>query len=366
MLNNNSGARRLILIFVTTMLSLVALDAGLGYFLNRNSSAAEPGRLTRYFDYGRSIVGKLTLRVTPECKGGDAVIRAGWLDVAKWQSLAGSDGQSGMVVAGYGQSFTFNALKSAARDRPGWRLRLIGGPAAPISHSLAAYRLDRARRADVVVLGVLASAISSTSRGSMLAATFENPAPFAFPVYSSVDGRLIETPPAFLTCVEFADAFLRRDGRWGRFIQATRSNNPEVDDFVLGWDWVDSSLIARLIRRGWVAASVNSDPRSSEDGLPMSFHRQIPVAQAILDEFVMEARRRNEPLIVLLIHDRGYDRALDGAIGSRLRMAGVPVVSTSPLFSSRSVGNFIADGHFSDPANEQLGAAVRTAIDDVR
>src|SRR5271157_1223059 len=102
------------------------------------------GRLVVYFDYGRSIEGKIRRLVGPTDETSGPLANAGWIDgddIAKQPDRASRS--DAMLVSVYGMSFSSQVGTTMAELDPRITPRLFGGPAAPPNHSYASYQRDR-------------------------------------------------------------------------------------------------------------------------------------------------------------------------------------------------------------------------------
>ena len=345
-------------------LAVFDLASGLGL---RVVAARHPGSgLARYFDYGRSIEGKLQ-NLTSLAQGDTRaqILSAGWLDPAQWQRLPaqplpGTD----LLVAVYGQSFAKNATSAMATLDGRLTLRQIAGPAAPLDHSYAALCLDQGlRKADVVVVGILASSVTHIGSMSGMDWTFENPAPFTFPHYTVKHGQLTAEAPNFSTEAAFRTAFAGKTPEWQRFKRQLTQHDPGYDRLVFENTLLDSSNLVKLMRRGWVAHNAGYDTGVfSESGGFRLDAKPVQTMKAILLEMAKLTRSRNERLIVLLEHDQGYGDHLYLALKDTLASARIEFISTHSLFSASDPHNFVADGHYTEEANGKLAAALRAMI----
>lgn len=350
-----------------TLIWLFVLDLGT-HFLVRELTVRHPdSALVRYFQYGRSIEGKLDETTRLPRNAPDALIlAAGWLDPAAWVDLPerpepGSD----KLLAVYGQSFAFNVSRAAVKLDGHLTFRGIGGPAAPPDHSYAAYLADTGNaHADVVIFGILASSVSHM--GSMSGAdwTFEHPAPFTFPHYRMRDGHLEAEAPVFTTENQFRTAFAARSTAWAAFKEQISRNDRGFDALTFDRTWLDKSQIALLMRRGWAAHSQDYnygiyDPAAGFRGSS----EPIQVLRTMLVDLGQRTGARGQRLVVLLEQDQGYSDSLYRALGPALTAAHVEFLSTHTIFSANDPRNFQADGHYTPEANllfaRQLQAAIR-------
>jgi hypothetical protein len=327
-----------------------------------------PGRrqlveLQQYFEYGRSVEGKLARMVSGVRDG--RILNAGWVEVDRLKALPSSpDAGSDTLVASYGQSFTFNAVNRAAEIDSRLTLRLVGGPGAPASHSYWAYQQDAPlRKADVVVFGVLSSSVGQLSSMSGLLSMFGNPAPYTYPRYRVVGERLEAQLPVIRSEAEFRGAFAARNGRWQDFTEQLAAYDKGYDTLSFRESWLDASVVVRLARRGWTSHHTGYDDGvySPERGFnPDS--EEVRTLRALVLAADSLARSRGERLIVLLLHTKGHGSRLHEVLRETLESAHIEYISTHTLFSANDPANFVPDGHYVAAANEALSQALDRAI----
>lgn len=363
-----SSLRRTVSVVLWTLLWLAFVDVALNLLLDpRWDSGQRLASVSRYFNFGRSIEGKLAQTLGPQADRPNAVVAAGWLDPAQWQRTlpAASRGGDDLLVAVYGQSFAFNTVEAMAAMDGRMTPRLIGGPAAPLSHSYAAYRADAPlRRADVAVVGILASSLGKADALSGLSWSFESPAPYTYPKFTLQPGtaELAETAPALGTEQAFRAAFAERGPAWQAFKAQLREHDQGYDAFAFNQAVWDHSALVRLVRRGWVSSRqhyVVSRPEA-EGG------DQLAVARVLLARVQQVAAARGEHLVVVLFQDRGAEVNLVQALGPTLAALGVNHIATDMFFAATDPANFIADGHYTEAANAQVAAALWKAVRPAR
>jgi hypothetical protein len=330
--------------------------------------ALAPGRnsmpeLQRYFEYGRSVEGKLSQMVSGVRDG--RILSAGWIEPEQLKQLPGTpEPGKDLLVAAYGQSFTLNAVNAAAALDSGMTLRPVGGPGAPASHSYWSYRVDAPlRKADVVVFGVLSSTVGHLSSISGLIPMFGNPAPFTFPRYRVVAGKLEEELPLIRSEAEFRAAFSGRSPKWLDFRRQLATADKGYDGFTFSESWIDASTVGRLIRRGWVAHHQGYDDGvySPENGFDADSDEVRTLRQILLETHAL-SRSRGERLIVLLLHTQGHGDRLHAVLKDTLEGARIEYISTHSLFSANDPANFLPDGHYVAPANDALSRKLQELV----
>lgn len=350
-------------LFALAWLALIDIAVNLAF-----GPAPEPGQqpsaLSRYFEYGRSIEGKLE-RMVADPKGAGLILSAGWVDPTSLKALPDRPQQGANLLVGvYGQSFTFNAANDAVKMDGHITLRGVGGPAAPPNHSYAAYKADAPlRRVDAVLFGVLSSSVAHVSSMSGLFWMFENPAPFTFPRYRLADGRLSEELPLIRSEAAFKEAFTQRSTLWRDFTTQLKHSDRGYDPFSFETSIADASSIIRLVRRGWVAHSQAYDAGVYTPGLGFNAEaEEVRVLQAMVEDLGRRTRERGERLIVLLLHARGHSDHLYEVLKETLSRNGIDHISTHTLFSANDPANFVPDGHYAADANRLLARTLHEKL----
>ncbi|WOB07318.1 hypothetical protein [Piscinibacter gummiphilus] len=352
------GRSAKIVLWVILWLALadVAVNVAFG------SRSARQTTLGRYFEYGRSVEGKLAEALKEERKKG-SLLSAGWIDPellksVSWDRNEGTD----LTVAVYGQSFSMQATNAAVALDGKITLRGFGGPGAPPNHSYAGYTADTPfRKADVVVFGVLSASVPDMGSISGLLWQFESPAPFTFPRYRLAGTQLTEVTPLIRSENQFRQAFGKEE--WRQFKQQLATSDRGYDWFVFDQSPLDRSAIVRLVRRGWVAhhESYDQGVYDSHKGFNTESD-EVRVLKEMLVDLQRRTQQRGERLIVLLLHTRGQSDHLAQAIEPTLKAAKIDYISTHTLFSANDPTNFLPDGHYVPTTNQKLATVLASKL----
>lgn len=345
---------------------LLLADAGAGRLFPRHDTPSRPlPALAQYFEFGRSVEGKLRWMVRPTDDASAPVTLSGWLEpfnIGDAPLVPARPG--GHLVAVYGQSFAFRAAEPIAAADSSITLRLRGGPASPPSHCFALWSLDRGRvHPDVAILGVLASSLRGMD--AMTAATwqFESPAPYTYPRYSlAADGTLRAEWPRVRSMAQLR-ATLADPAAWRAWLAQLRAHDAWFDPLLFVAGPADQSVIARLLRRAW-GQRAQREHLGALHG-PRGFREDAEAVRVLrrqLVEFADGCRADGVAPVVLLIEDRGYADHLERALGPVLEAHHVPWVATHRVADPLSPATFGADAHFTPEANARVAAAVRAAF----
>jgi hypothetical protein len=326
-----------------------------------------PEELSRIFNYGRSIEGKLAQMVKPTDGSSAPLSLAGWLDADLWKSrnlpTKRAQGED-LLVAIYGMSFSDQVGQAIRRTDSKIGLRSIAGPAGPPNYSFAAYSWDRGRHeADVVILGILASSVKALRSISGMTWQFESPSPYTYPRYFLKDDQLQAIEPKISSIAQLRAA--RQDHhQWEEFTAQMQEYDQYFSPFLFKQNFLDQSAIFRLIRRAWAQRHQNTIEQQAHgpDGFNPDY--EIPILRAIASKFAATAVADGKFPIVLLLNDRGYDDHLFRALQPTLESASIPYISTHSIVPATNLQNFGRGGHFTKAANQKVAEAVLKLINE--
>jgi hypothetical protein len=344
-----------------TIAGLVFIDVAVGLtFRSPADAQIEGSALQNYFNYGRSIEGKLRYMVGKTPEEDAPIVKAGWLVQDCDVETSYPDGKLGFDI--YGMSFSDHIADQMTRLDPHLASRRFGGPAAPPNHSYACFlhRLEAKRDlAPLQILGVLASSVRRMETISGLTTSFESPMPFTYPRYSlSRNGRLLAHMPSIESANDLRAA-LNDSKKWRAFEQDLASNDYFYSRPVFQADVFDHSVIARMIRRAWGQRLLNE--RTAELRGADGFSGAPDIARVlgvILVDFAKKARARGSRPIVILIEDRGYGESLSSIAVPTLEANDIEFLATSTIVNPDDSANFVEDGHFTPAAFEKIARAV--------
>jgi hypothetical protein len=363
--NSRVPLGRFLSIVLWTVGALILIDVAVGRAFHPPADPRRASSLQTYFDYGRSIEGKLRREVGSTPEQDAAIVKAGW--IANECNVATSTplGKLGFDI--YGMSFSNQIADYMERLDLGLASQRFGGPAAPPNHSYACFirRVEAGcQRAPIQILGVLASSVRRMETISGLTTSFEAPQPFTYPRYSlTPDGQLEGHSPSIATQDDLRAA-LADPMQWRAFLDELAANDAFYVEQLVRADIFDHSVIARMIRRAWGQRFVRDRTAALRATDGFSGAPDIaPVLRAILLDFAAKARKAAERPIVILIEDQGYGSALSAMVTPALQAKRIDFVATSTIVSPDDAHNFEGDGHFIPEANEKIARAVLNLLD---
>ncbi|OCX66421.1 hypothetical protein BFP70_05210 [Thioclava sp. SK-1] len=335
---------------------LIGLDGVLAAVL----SGPAPNSLKRFFEYGRSVPGKIALWQATPGQPGD-MTNVSWRDeiLAKSRAEFATE-DSTSVLRVYGMSFVDQIARAAQKVDPALIVDLHSGPAAPPNFTYAMAQDDRVNRraGDVVIWGVLSSSVPAMASYSNRVWQFEQPAPFTYPVYHPDSTGLRRQDPVLTTQAQqhllATDPDLQR--AWDRQLHDTDALYVPA---AFMWPWLDISPFARLIRRALVTGEI-ADRKARIIAQPKAGpYPYQNVLQGMALNLAQQARADGQILIVVLAQT-GDPRDVDllALLGPFLEQHGIPYLATAKVQDPRDARAFIPDGHYTDAVNARFGAAV--------
>ncbi len=346
--------------------SLVAFDAAINVLFPYPTDPlnVSPGSFNLYFDYGRSLEGKITRQIGPTDATSAPIVRAGWLDeLPPPEEPEKPTAPNKHLMAMYGMSFTGNVGEAMAEMDSSLETRMVLGPAAPPNHSFAAYQQDRGQhQADVVVFGILASSIKALDAMSGMTWATDLPAAFTFPRYEMADGRLQEISPQVQSLQQLRQV-RQNPQQWQAFVTQLQQHDRFFDAITFEQNWFDNSATLRMLRRAWAKGHQERVVQQiyTQDGFNPEW-AQTPVLQAMVAEFAATAKADGKVPIVILFNDRGYEDHLYQMLHPTLDAKQIPYFSTHAVAPATDGTNFVGDGHFTEEANQKISAQVLSLV----
>lgn len=336
--------------------ALVSLDLIVAGLL----ATVAPSTLVELFEYGRSVPGKIAVWEKTD-RPGDLLEVAWRPDIIAISETAFTQEETDRpVVRGYGMSFVNNILRSASERDPNLALDLHSGPAAPPNFTYAVFLEDRHNRraGDIAVLGILSGSVANMFSLSNRSWSFEQPAPFTYPVFRS-DGPhgLSEMSPLIDSLSQELD--LNNDPdlarRWHNQLASDDAINPPS---ARALPLLDASPFIRLLRRARATDDI-ADRQAAI--LEEPWDGDTPygtVLSQMVQRFAEIARQDSQIPIVFLVQgrDRG-DPNLLVLLGDTLRANAIPFLATANHQDPRDVSAFLPDGHYRPRVDAVFGEA---------
>ncbi len=328
-------------------------------------ATVKPNQLQRYFEYGRSVEGKMYKMIAPTDEATAPVALAGWLEPSRWHTKPSRPKTAeDLLIAIYGMSFAKHLGKALVKLEPRITMRFIGGPGAPPNHTYTAFLLDRKQHsAQVVAMGILASSVVGMTTITGMNKAFEHPAPFTFPKYRRVENDQLE--PIWPKVRHLTDLrrFLNDKTLWEDYIQQLQALDSYYDPFLFNHNLTDYFASIRFMRRSYAKRHARFVSKTLHG--PQGFFEhseEIQVLRLIIKDFARQVRSNGQLPILMLFNNRGYSDHLYQTLAETIAETNIPTMSSHTIAPTNDPNNFLPDGHFSHDVDKQLARAVLDII----
>jgi hypothetical protein len=360
-------AARQLAVSLWIIVSLVVLDIAVGALSRMPTDPrVQPSALQLYFDYGRSIEGKLRTLIKPEDERSGPIVVAGWIDSSCRRTVPNVAGTLGISI--FGNSFSGQLSNSLRKLDPAVSIEEYLGPGAPPNHSYACFVKENSfggDRHDVQIIGVTASTLPRMEQIWGVTTSFEYPQPFTFPRYRlGPDGNLIAHEPSVRSPDDLRRILSDRE-KWDDWLAELKANDYFYVHALIAEDPADRSTIARMVRRGF-GQYVNRSRMAKLRRRDGRFDAPdiVNVLPKLIDSFAKLARASGKRPIVVLFEEYGYDGVLMPLLSDTLARDRIEYVYSGNIVPANDLRNYASDGHFSPEANVKIAAALLKLIDD--
>ena len=357
-------------IVASTVLALVLLDLLVGTAL-RLADGRVPALqgLVRFFDYGRSVPGKLQeWEEHPEEP--ENLYDVAWrTDMLATSAIRFAEDPADVAtVRVYGMSFVNHVFEAAQRIEPTLRLDAHSGPGAPPNFAYAVFLDDRAnrRKGDIVALGILSSAIAPLAAMSNRTWAFEQPAPFTYPVFLPEGDTLRRIEP-LVNSADEERALATDPIRAAAWDAQLRSSDALWSPAAFSLPILDQSPFARLVRRSLAIGTIDRREQAllaNPEGAPLPY---ATILRRMVTNFARIAREDGQIPVVVLIQTRDLgDPDLRGILWETLEAGGIPYLATADYQQVSDPTAFLPDGHYTPAVNAEFGQALLDILSRAR
>lgn len=356
--------RRAGLIGLCTLAGLVVIDAAVNvaFAYPDDPKVTEVDQITAYFEYGRSIEGKLA-RITRSDPGQTAPITlAGWYQPLTSKMIGGEEG--GPVVTFYGMSHSVRLAEALARTTHRFQSRSVGAPGATVNWSYGAFQRDKQpTEGKVAVLSLMTANAPMVT--TMTAMTWNSafPMPYTADRYALQGDQLRAVPLPFDSFPAYAAAF-QDPQRWAAAREAFKEHDAYYNDLMFRGSVLDKSASFRLIRRAYglhlerAGRSRVMDQKAFRSGT-----EEVALLNAIVRSFADQARAKGVVPVVYIVNNYGYSTMLYDALADTLATCGIPYLSSHTIVSPSDPRGYLPDSHFTDGNDDRMARALERVID---
>jgi hypothetical protein len=341
------------------IICLIALDvaASFAFAYPSDPRTLSPGRLALYFDYGRSMEGRLRRATRADPEKTAPITLSGWYRplVAVTRPKKPNDTR----VHIYGMSHAVRLADALQSTSPTLSVRSIAAPGATANWAFGAFRRDRGRReGDVAVLALMSSTLPMVTTMSPMTWNISFAMPYTSDRYRLRNGTLTVTRPPYDSFSGYVAA-LNDSSRWVEAKKVIAANDPFYDRWLFDETFLDSSSLVRLTRRARAqkrdrqrrALSLNEAGFVAES-------EAVQLANAIVIAFARQAKCEHVLPVIYIVNNQGYGDHLFRALEPALRREQIPFLNSASIIDPNDGSSYLPDTHFTDQADRLLAIEI--------
>jgi hypothetical protein len=320
-----------------------------------------PSAMQHFFEYGRSVEGKLT-RMTRKTNDESApILSAGWLDDSSDKLITKNpNNPNNPVVTIYGMSHAILLAEDMARIDSSLMIRSIGAPGGVPSWSYAAYLFDKEHHhSDVVILGIMTRGVPLISTTSGATNHFDSISPYTYPRFFLSNGTLNFVLPPFISLEGYREYFYNSE-KWKSYINWLHEYDKYYDPLLFKKSILDSSSIFRMLRRAYAysmtrkhESKVYTDTRGFD-----AESDEVKILRSIVVEFSQTARRDNSLPIIYIVNNVFMSDRLFRILEPTLLSHNVLFLSSHDICPPNDPRNYDSTSHFIPSINLDLAKAM--------
>lgn len=347
-----------------TLLWLAVLDlaVNLAFAYPRDPRNIAPNPMALYFDYGRSMEGRLRRATRADPAATAPITLAGWYDPLTAVERGAKPG--GTEVTVYGMSHAVRLAESLQDVSLRYRVRSVGAPGAGTNWSYGAFLRDKGRgESRAAVLAIMSSTLPMILSPTPMNWNTSFAMPYTADRFVLGRGGLERISPPYESFADYVRTLDDPTG-WQRALAQFDRTDPFYDPFLVKATWLDNSTLYRLVRRGW---SQRRD-REWRTGV-LTAHgydansEPVRVANALIADFSRNARAQGIVPVIYIVDSFGYGDQLSLALADTLRRENIPHLATHTVIDPMSPTGYLPDSHFTEANDRRLARALETVLD---
>lgn len=347
------------------LLWLVVIDvaANLAFAYPADVKNVNPGRLQLFFDYGRSMEGRLRRMTRADPAQTAPITLAGWYQPQVAVDRPAKPGGTRVTI--YGMSHAVRLADALQRTSQRFSARSVGAPGATTNWSFGAYRRDAHRReSKVAVLAIMSSTLPNITSMTPMTWNISFPLPYTEDRYVLTGGKLGVVRPPYESFADYV-ATLNDPARWAAALRLFKRYDPSYDAFLLERTPLDHSTLVRMVRRAW---SNRRDREASDKVLTArgfnADSEAVRLANAIVAAFAAQARAEGQVPVIYVVNNYGYGDQLRRALQATLDRDHIPYLSSDSVVNPNDPSNYLSDTHFTDANDDRLAVALDRLMTD--
>jgi hypothetical protein len=346
---------------------LLIIDIGINIILPypddpRNIS---PSILAQFFEYGRSVEGKLAWMTRKSDEESAPILLTGWLNNSRVKNFSTSpDSETKPTITVYGMSHSVQLAEDMAKIDNSFAVRSFGAPGAVPSWSYAAFLVDQElRHSEVVVLAVMTRGVPLIGTTSGMTNHFDSIWPYTYPRFIETDGTLTQEMPPFTSLEGYREYFYDSE-KWNSYVSWLRQYDKFYDPLLFKRTFLDKSSIFRMLRRGY-AYSSRSKKEAKVYNDKTGFNpksEEVLLLRLLIEHFAEAARKSGSLPIVYIVNNVFMSDHLFRILEPTLVSHKILFLSTHDICPPNDPQNYVPNSHFTPSKNMELAQAMMKII----
>lgn len=341
------------LVIIDTLINVV--------FAYPTDPKATPSDLRLYFDYGRSVDGKLRRETRINVAETAPFTLTGWYDpLVAEDPPANPDKQ---IVTIYGMSHAARLGQAINRVSNLFAARIVWAPGATPNWSYGAYLRDRGGgKSRVAVLGFMSANLMAINTMSSMTWNTDLPDPYTSDRFVLAGDRLGVVHPPYASFNDYALTLADPD-RWRQALDDFAVHDTMYNSLLVRANLLDHSSLFRLLRRAYAQRYFRQKRKDVLDANGFNAQsEQVQVAQLMVRDFASKARQAGIIPVIYIVNNFGYSDYLFEALKPALEADKIPYLSSHTVVSPNDARGYLPNSHFTDAVDLKLAHALEQVI----
>ena len=343
--------------WICTYLIIIDFAINIVFSYPKDPRNTSPSTIRQFFEYGRSIEGKLARMTRKEIDESAPIVSAGWLVGSPNRfSSASINSEKRPVVTVYGMSHALLLAEDMAKIDNSLAIKSVGAPGAVPTWSYAAYLFDKDQyHSDVVILGIMTRGVPLICTTSGATNHFDAVYPYTYPRFFVNNGTLKYVLPPFISYKDYIEYFYNPD-KWKGYIKWLREYDKFYNAVLFRKTILDRSSIFRMLRRAY-AYSMQRKKEAEVYSDTKGFNTQsdeVKILRSLVVEFSQIAKRQNSLPIVYIVNNVFMGDRLFKLLEPTLLSHNIPFLSSHDICPPNDPRFYMPDSHFIPSKNLEL------------
>jgi len=358
---NNKPRPYLALLWIGAYLVLIDIGINISFPYPKDPRNISPSGLQQFFEYGRSVEGKLDGMTRKTNEESAPILATGWISDPRIKTFSNAQtGENKPVVTVYGMSHSVQLAEDMAKIDNSLSVRSFGAPGAVPTWSYAAYLSDKERQySEVVVLAVMTRGVPLICTTSGTTNHFDSVWPYTYPRFMVDNGTLDSVSPPFISLDGYREYFYNST-KWKTYVKWLREYDKYYDPILFQRTFLDNSSLLRMLRRAYAYSSERKKGAGVYDDQKgfNALSDEVRILKSIMVTFSAEARRNHSLPIIYIVNNVFMGDHLYRILEPTLSAQKILFLSSHEICPPNDPRNYLPDSHFVPSKNLELAKAM--------